>query len=67
MPIRSLQSMKKLIVKGSMNDVRILEKAKNAKHVATLKISGSMNDVDVVLLDGATCEVSGSMNDIKRK
>ena len=52
-----------LIVTGSMNVISIVSKdADNARHVSTLKISGSMNTIEVSLLDGATFKDHGAMN-----
>ena len=56
-----------LRVTGSMNDIVLLDTAPNAKHVGTLEVEGSMNDVFAILLDGAACEIKGSMNDVKRR
>ena len=53
-------------VSGNMNDVEVLKRSREARHVRDLVVTGNMNHVSVVLLDGATCEVSGNMNEVRR-
>lgn len=56
----------KLVVRGNMNRIRVLRASRDAVHVRNLVISGNMNDVSVVLLDGATSAVNGNMNELIR-
>ena len=56
----------KLVVRGNMNEIRILRASRDAVHVRNLVVSGNMNNVSVVLLDGAKSAVRGNMNSLVR-
>lgn len=54
-----------LFISGNMNNIEFTSHLDNAKHVSTLKVLGNMNNLIVVLLDGATCVNDGDMNNIE--